>query len=164
MFNIDFAKLVKDLLPWFHRRTVMEKWLSALISPVTSLYTAFLEERTKRLYEASYNGQVAELEYVLNDYYYNSPTTRDIYIEDYVGYADTFIYNKAEGLDDTFIYNTAENTEPNTFIFNADEGRGGPDFIVWVPDNLVFDESYMRSLVNKYKMAGPAYEIKTYVP
>lgn len=161
MFNIDFAKLVKDLLPWFHRRPVMEAWLKALIAPVATLYTAFLQERTKRLYEASYNGQVAELEYVLNDYYYSSPTTRDIYIEDYVGYEDTFLYNKAENLEDTFIYNSAE-AEPETFIFNADEGGGGPDFIVWVPVALVFDENYMRSLINKYKIAGPQYQIVTY--
>lgn len=164
MFNIDFSKLVSDLLPWFHRKPVMVAWLKALISPLTSLYTSFLQERTRRLYEASYNGQIAELEYVLNDYYYNSPTTRDIYIEDYVGYEDTFIYNVSESLEETVIYNTAENTEPNTIIFNAEEGSGGPDFIVWVPDTLIFDQNYMVSLVTKYKVAGPSFVIMTYVP
>jgi len=166
MFNINWSNLISNLLPWFHVRTVMLSWLGALVHPMQALYTGFLQFREARLYETKYNGQVAELEYVLNDYYYNDGTLRTIYIEDNTDQGDTFIYNTLENEDETHIFNAdeAEGDEYDTFIYNVNEGSGSSDFIVWVPDTLTFDINEITSLVRKYKMAGPSFSIETYTP
>lgn len=162
MFNIDFHKLVVDLLPWFFRKPVWISWLGALISPVGSLYINFLSFRDMRLYESRYNGQVAELEYVLNDFYYGDGTLMRIYIEDNTESGEIYLYNIAENEDETYIYNVNEASEPEIYIFNTSEGTGGTDFIVFVPDTLVYDTDYLRGLVRKYKIAGPTFTIQNY--
>ncbi|KAF0203152.1 MAG: hypothetical protein FD170_1424 [Bacteroidetes bacterium] len=162
MFNINFDKLIDDLLPWFLSKPVMLAWLQALLSPVSSLYDSFLSLRDVKLYEARYNGQVAELEYVLNDFYYSDGTLRRIYIDDNIEAGEIYLYNVAENEEETYIYNVEETTEPETYIFNSSESAGGSDFIVFVPDTLVYDSDYLTSLVKKYKIAGPAFTIQTY--
>lgn len=166
MFDVNWQRLISNLVPWFVGKQVMLSWLEAITHPIQALYSYFLDFRAARLYETKYNGQVAELEYVLNDYYYDDGTLRTIYIEDNTDQGDTFIYNTAEDEDDTYIFNADESTgdEVDTFIYNVDEGSGASDFVVWVPDTLTFDISEMTTLVRKYKVAGPTFEIKTYTP
>lgn len=162
MYNIDFQQIISDLLPWFLRKPVMLAWLKALLLPVSQLYNSFLQFRGVKLYEASYNGQVAELEYVLNDYYYSDGTLRSIYIEDNTDLGEVYLYNVAELEQETHIYNVSEVTEPETFLFNGAEGSESSDFIVFVPDSLSYDTDYLNSLIKKYKLAGPTYTIQTY--
>lgn len=166
MFDINWQRLISNLVPWFVGKEVMLSWLEAITHPIQALYSAFLDFRSGRLYETKYNGQVAELEYVLNDYYYDDGTLRTIYIEDNTDQGDTFVYNTDEEEDEVFLFNSdeSEGDEYDTFIYNVNEGSGSPDFIVWVPDTLVYDLAEITGLVRKYKVAGPTFEIKTYTP
>ncbi|PKP46818.1 MAG: hypothetical protein CVT94_13470 [Bacteroidetes bacterium HGW-Bacteroidetes-11] len=162
MFNINFHTLIDDLLPWFLTKPVMLAWLQALLSPVVSLYDSFLSLRDVKLYEARYNGQVAELEYVLNDFYYADGTTSLIYIEDNTESGEIYLYNISENEEETYIYNLDETTEPEVFIFNSSEAAGTSDFTIFVPGTLVYDTDYLSSLVRKYKIAGPTFTIQHY--
>lgn len=161
MYNIDFIRLITDLLPSFMKKTVIVAWLKSLLKPVQILYSEFITFETEKMYEATYSGQVAELEFILNDYYYNDGTLRTIYIDDSIENEEIYIYQQSELQNETYIYNTAEN-EVDSIIYNSDEAGVSFNFIVYVPIGLIFDRDYLRSLVTKYKIAGPTFTIKTY--
>lgn len=162
MYEIDFIKLINNLLPWFLRKPVMKAWLKALAAPLESLYGQFMEFIDKKRWDASITGQVAVLEIMLNKEFYNDETLRKIFISDNDLDERVYLFNLAEGQEPTYLYNDSEVFLP-LFITNSDE-RTATDFTVWVPDNLVFDINYMTGLVKKFKMAGPVFDIKTYIP
>ena len=162
MYSIDFTKLIDNLLPWFLRKPVMKAWIKALIAPVATLYAQFIIFIDKKRWEASITGQVAVLEIMLNKEFYNDESLRNIFISDNDLDERVYLFNLAESQEPTYLYNISEVIEP-PFITNSDE-RTATDFTVWVPSNLVFDMNYMTGLVKKFKMAGPVFDIKTYIP
>lgn len=159
MFNINFSKLVSNLLPWFHRKPNFLKWLAALITPVVSLYNNFMLYLDAQIFSASITGQVISLEFMLNKVFYGDGTLRHIYISDGERLLPPYVFNKAENKV-LFLYNGNETHDP-VFIYRIGETTGY-DFIVWVPSALVFDEAYLRGLVEKHKAAGFQFQIKTY--
>lgn len=163
MYSFNFNSLIQLLLPRVHRKPVMTAWLEVLLYPVKQLHDLFIALRDSLLYDARVTGQVNSLEWMLNDKFYNDGTLRSIYISDNTGLDnDVLIYQSAEAEPETYLFNTSESAEDDTYIFQTGEGIGGEDFIVNVPDALVFDEEYMKSLINKFKIAGKTYKIVTY--
>src|SRR5574343_779038 len=155
MFSVNFKNIVNQNLPPKTGADVpiTKAWLYSLIQPIIELYAIFSSYRIQALYTLSFTGQVIYLEKLLNDTFNNGGT--EIFIED-GGKIAPFIFNTEENEPDLFIYNTEEN-EPDLFIYNTEEYPGNVDFIVKVPTALVFDDNHMKSLINKYKLAGKNY-------
>lgn len=163
MYNIDFAKIIKQLLTWYHADApVMNAWLNVLLWPLQSLYNSFILFKEQSTYYSLYNGRVAELEYILNNYYYSNGTLRIIYIEDKIS-TEVHFYNKLELATETLIYNTSE-SQSSLFIENNSNDTLRASFTVFVPNNLSHDVNELASLVNKYKSAGFLFTIETYIP
>jgi len=159
MFNIDFNKLISDLLPWYHRKAIFKKWLAAMISPVVRLHGLLITYREAQLFSASTTGQVISLEFMLNKVFYGDGALRHIYISDGERLPPPYVYNREENKP-KYLYNSGESHLP-VYLYQQGETTGY-DFIVWVPASLSFDPIYMRSLVEKHKAAGFQFQIKTY--
>lgn len=160
MYSIDFDKLISNLLPWFLRKPIQRAWLQALTTPLINLYTQFTAFIEKKRWEAYITGQVAVLEIMLNKEFYNDETLRKIFISDNDLDEQAYLFNTEESQDPVYLYNIGESFDP-IYLSNTGE-RHNADFTVWVPDTLDFDMNYMTSLIIKYKMAGPNFDIKTY--
>lgn len=183
VFNIDYKRLIVLLLPTFLRKPVLYSLLKAMISPVISLYDAFLTNRAQNIYKANINGQVCHLRGMLNDNFDNDQ--RRIYISNGSTNGWCFAFMQA-------LFNTQGNKQPiwagsadkvnidtlgnKTFVFNQGNtgvlqlskqgaiGANGMDFVVMVPVALreIVDEVRMTSLVNYYKLASKRYDINYY--
>lgn len=159
MFNIDFNKLVNNLLPWFLRGPRLRAWLMSLIAPIISLHTAFLMYRSSTIFSVGTTGMVLSLESMLNDVFNPDTLYPRIYISDAARKDKLYLYNTAEGRPARF-HNSGESFPP-VYLTNIGESTGF-DFTVWVPAALSFDHDQMFSLVAKHKAAGFQFQIKIY--
>lgn len=151
MFNVDFNKLILQLLPLMFRRPVWYAWMRSLVCPVKEKYTEFIAFRNDKLYQLQHNGQVFSMENVLNDRFDNGQ--RRIYITDGLTKDRVYLYtrdeNKAAFLP-KFIHN------------RADYADSGVDFIVWVPNAIVVttEEMYeMRAKIDLYRADSKRYKV-----
>lgn len=159
MFNIDFTKLVNNLLPWFLRGPRLRAWLLSLIAPVISLHTSFVSYRSSTIFSVGTTGMVLSLESMLNDVFNADALYPRIYISDSSRKDKLYFFNSAEGRT-TRLHNQGESF-PHIYLTNIFEPSGF-DFTVWVPAALSFDYSRMYSLVAKHKAAGFQFQIKTF--
>lgn len=162
MFSVNFKNIIDQNLPpkTGTDTPITKAWLYSLIQPIIELYAIFSSYRIQAIYMLSFTGQVIYLEKLLNDTFNNGGT--EIFIEDGILKIAPFLFNTAEDADPFYVFNTAETNEENLYLYNTAEYTGNLDFIVKVPTALVFDENQMKSLINKYKLAGKNYTIQTY--
>lgn len=162
MFSVNFKNIIDQNLPpkTGTDTPITKAWLYSLIQPIIELYAIFSSYRIQALYTLSFTGQVIYLEKLLNDTFNNGGT--EIFIEDGILKIAPFLFNTAEDADPFYVFNTAETSEANLYLYNTAEYTGNLDFIVKVPTALVFDDNHMKSLINKYKLAGKNYTIQTY--
>lgn len=148
-YDIDFKKMVQQLLGTILRKTKRVAWLTACLKPLRNLHDLFLSFTDDRLYEVRFNGQTIILERLLIEQF--GP--------------GIFIENHMLELNGAFI---GENDDNGFFIgVNADNSQfidvtysiGGVNFTVYVPAAIVFIQSEMEAIINKYKMFGTTYEI-----
>lgn len=166
MYNFDLLKLITDILLWPLRKVRQLGWIVALNQTLYDTYGKLLTEFDNWRYEAQITGQVGSLEYMLNKQYYNDGLAGLIYITDGTGDNNIYLFNTAENEQQTFLFSTFEG-EPPLFLYNNNEFSGDPDFIVLLPSALppTITGDYtieMRALINKFKIAGTSYIIKTY--
>lgn len=159
MFNIEFNKLVNNLLPWFLRGPRLRAWLMSLIAPIISLHTAFLMYRSSTIFSVGTTGMVLSLESMLNDVFNPDTLYPRIYISDASRKDKLYFFNAAEGRT-TRLHNQGESF-PHIYLTNIYEPSGF-NFTVWVPASMSFDFSRMHSLVSKHKAAGFQFQIKTF--
>lgn len=158
VYDIDFAKLVRWLLPRKIRNSRLIEWLYALTGPVVYLYQDFLRFRKQKLYELMITPQVCYLEALLNDRY--DFTARGIYIVDAIEYPPLYLALDSE-LDPVYLATDAE-ADPVYLPTDGESGSLTDDFIIMVPASVVFNEQEMRSLVNVYKLAGMKFKIQIF--
>lgn len=156
-YDIDFTELTRQLLPVELRKKKMRAWLKALNKPVVLLYDLFLKFKSEILYELDHNGQVCRLRKVLNDKFDN--VDRRIYIEDAPVKLPLYIHRRIE---DKPVYIRRRSEATPVYIYRRSEITFGGTFIVFVPATLDFDIDEMKLLINKYRLAGKAYTIKTF--
>lgn len=157
IFNIDYYRLVKLLLPVMLRRPLLLAFMEAIVSPVDTLYGLFSSNRNANLYRLSITPQVCFLEKALNDRF--DISRRRIYIEDGVFYDEQYLFTEGEGLDE-YVYTPVENKD--IYLYTRSEtGSGSVDFIVVVPAGLRYNEAEMKALVNMYKLASKTFIIPT---
>lgn len=159
MFNIDFTKLVNNLLPWFLRGPRLRAWLMSLIAPVISLHAAFVTYRSSTIFSVGTTGMVLSLESMLNDVFNADALYPRIYISDAERKDKLYLFNTAEGRP--FRFHNRFESFPPVYITVVGESTGF-DFTVWVPAALTFDYDQMFSMVAKDKAAGFQFQIKTF--
>jgi hypothetical protein len=157
-FSLDFRKLVSDLLPPDLRKAKRIDWLLVLVSQIKSIHTQFVALATQKRFDLQFTSQVIYLEYLLN-YRFNGGLNT-IYIADAQNPDYVYLWQRAENVK-LYIYNRVEN-ESKTFVYNRAEFNHYADFVVMVPALLVFNRSEMVALINRYKIAGKIFTIKTY--
>lgn len=153
MWNqIHINRLTELLTPTFLRKQKFLAWLRALHFPLIKIVDDFNFNRNQNLYNLAHNGQVCYLRKALNDRF--DVGQRRIKIADGNRYQRQYIYTRGEQkpkfLGKIYLYD------------RADYGDTGVDFIVLIPNNLVFNEYEMKALVDFYKLASKRYKIQKY--
>lgn len=132
--------------------------LNAMTKPVIILYQDFLNYRKAKLYDLMITGQVCYLEALLRDRY--DYTLRRIYITDAVDYSPIYLYQDTE-LHPVSLYTDAENN-PEYLYTDGEGGDYSNDFVIMVPDDIIFSEIEMRSLVMRKRLPGMKFKIQTF--
>ncbi len=150
IFDIDFPKLIKYTLPVRLRSTNMQAWLGALVTPVTYLYNQFRTNRRTNLYQLGHNGQVCYLQAALNDAF--DDTLRRITITDAAHADAVYIYIVPE-LKPVPL-NLASEHHPIPLYTQAEVQASTSGFVVNVPATVTFDTSYMKAIIDKYRLVS----------
>lgn len=148
-YDIDFEKLIKQLLPALYRRVKRIAWLKAALIILKNIHTSFVSYSQGIVDEIKWNGQTIKLQNLL--------------IEQFG--AGITITNNEKSLDGLFV---GAGSDASSFI-----GTGGDvsqfidvsyqvslfDFTVSVPGAISFDQTEMEGYINKYKRYGTTYNI-----
>lgn len=149
-YDIDFNKMITQLLPTVLRKIIRIAWLKAVLKPLRTIHDDLLAYRSAKLYEVKWNGQTIKLQNLLIDKF-----GAGIYIVNNVVYGDSFFV----GADSTDVAGYIgegtdfSNTIDTIYIVN------GTNFSVYVPSAIVFTMSEMIAYINKYKFYGTTYNI-----
>lgn len=156
------------MLPPILRKGVLVALLTALVTPLKTLYEAFTTYRNAVLDRLNINGHVLPLEMALNKACY----TDLIYIESQNVRHKLFLYKEAEGQTPHYIYKEAEDGTELCLYFAAKAPKD-VNFIVYIPKTIctsltskaadAFGWQWLtvvRNILNRYKAAGTTYEIR----
>lgn len=165
MTNLNFDKLVNWLLPVRLRKVLMTNILKVLISPVSGrMYGSFKSFEQKAWYDLKYqSGQVAHLEYVLNDHFDNA--LKRIYIGEGQQYdLIRYLYMDIEDID-LALYRDVENADVYLYLDSETSIGGGADydFTVNIPIGLDFEETTIRAVIDRYKRDAKNYIIQYFI-
>lgn len=156
IYDINYRKLTRWLVPHALRKARMMSWLDALVSQVVANYRLFTRYRDAKLYQLAITPQVCFLEKMLNDRF--DATERRIFIEDGIRYDVTYLFMEAE---EKPLFLKMESEADPVFIYtNGETELLGNDFVVYVPAGLGFNNDEMRALLNAYKLASKRYAIQ----
>lgn len=159
-YNIHWKGVVKLLVKYRLNKPKRRAGLYALIYPIIWLYAAFYNYLMGLVYELSKTSQVVHIEAALNDRW--DAGLRRIYITDATSLQPVVVYRHSESKTPPYIYQEAE-AEPPPYIYtDAELNALGPDFIVMVPNFIVFDMDELVALVNKYKLVGKFFIVQTF--
>lgn len=157
VYNINFKRVVKWNTPFPLRKTFWLTFLGVLILPVVQLYQSFLLYRKAKLYDLMITSQICYMEAMLNDRYDN--TQRRIYIVDGIEMPPLYMYQDDE-LHPIWLYTDAES---HVDLYTDGEGANyANDFIIMVPNDVVFTTIEMRSLVKRKRLPGMRFTIQTF--
>ncbi len=155
MFNLDLGNIKISFIPRHWRRVNFIDFLTAIYKPFYTFQTTFNQYFNDVEYAMLWNGQVIMLEHYLNDLY--DPINRGIYITD-GQQLDVLYVSTIEENEPIYISTILENN--TEFIVNPIESYNtDSDFEINIPIGTYFNESVLRSQVNKYKLAGKQYII-----
>lgn len=155
MILIDLHYLINVLLPPVHRLGGIIYYLRAAMKPLDDILQAFYSFFDQVKYNLLFNGQVLNLEHILNNKFDN--TNRGIYITDAINVDQVYLFNTAELNEITYIYNTSEISIP-VYINNESEVQNA-DFVVNIPSGVVFNIDQLKFYVNKYRCFGMRWQI-----
>jgi hypothetical protein len=147
--NIDFEKLISQLLGNLHRRPKRIAWLKALSKPFETIHERFLLFTDEKLEELKYNSQTFVMEKMLQHYFGGG-----IYITNNLGSYDGMTIGEGSdwssgiGAGSDFDCGIGETFSATPF-----------DFTVNVPAAIVFVQSEMEAKIRKYKLFGTTFNI-----
>ncbi len=157
-YDVNYDRLVWQLLPVRLRKVVTYAWLKVLVAPVKYMQGLFLAFRRGNLYKLQHNGQVCYLEAVLNDSF--DPIARRIYISDPPYVDPKYIYRENE-LKPLPVYRISE-ALPVYIYASSELFTESTAFIVNVPSAVSFDPARMKALIDLYKLVGRIYTINVF--
>ena len=148
-FNVQWKKLAVLLTPTFLRSELMKSWIELLMEGINDIHYQWLQFRKSNIYILAHNSQVCYLRGALNDRFDNEQ--RRIQIIDGNKYTRKYIY-------------TDEKQKPRflgIIYIHGDEDYSdtGVDFIVQVPNDIIFNINEMKGLIDFYKLASKRYKI-----
>jgi len=148
-FNVHWKKLAVLLTPTFLRSELMKSWIELLMEGINDIHYQWLQFRKSNIYILAHNSQVCYLRGALNDRFDNEQ--RRIQIIDGNKYTRKYIY-------------TDEEQKPRflgIIYIHGDEDYSdtGVDFIVEVPNDIIFNINEMKGLIDFYKLASKRYKI-----
>jgi len=158
IYDISFRNLVNALVPQVLRKPKMLAVLSALVNPVVHVYNIFfLNNRKSNLYRLMITPQICYIEMALNDKY--DHFERRITIKKPKSYNPLFLYKKSENKP-LYLYRKIQTDKPNpSLILKGEAGSFQYDFIVQVPETLVFDKNEMRAVLDNYILPEKVHNI-----
>lgn len=86
---------------------------------------------------------------------------RIIYINE-EHYEPFYLWNEIENFTPSVYFHQQNENFSIVYLLNISESIYDNSFVVYVPHWLVYDENYLKSLVNKFKIASKKYSIKSY--
>lgn len=141
-YDLDFGRLVRDVLPAVLRRPRMLGYCAALVSPVKRLHRAFLQLRRSVLDELPIGPEVRVLRHYLNRRY------------DYaLGRIQLLDGQEADPLR---IYTAAEDQPIYLPVYLSAQRI---DFTVVLPADLFGFEDAIRAFLDRYKLPTKTYRI-----
>lgn len=148
-YDIDLKKLVKQLLSTLKRKPTRIAWLAACFNGIKTIHESFVSYSTEKVEEIKWNGQTLTLEHLLIEKF-----GAGIYITNNILEVNgAFV---GAGLDTSF--HVGAKSDNSQFI-DITYTIAGANFTVHVPAAIVFTQSEMEALINKYKLHGTTYEI-----
>lgn len=156
IYRVNWNKLAILLLPTHIRKVKIVHYLLVLMTPIKTIYYKFRTFRDLKLYDLTINGQVILLEKVLNDTF--DSALRRIYITDGNTYMPPLFLEEYKNRP--VIFKEEGDADNPTFwaIDNLDDIISF-NFFVHVPNELYYEASRMRALVNRYKAFGRTFNI-----
>ncbi len=159
-FDLDFKTFIIRFEAPDIRKPIQVSWLYALLKPIEILHGVFIAYREKLLREISYTSETIVLEYLLNERFPN--TGNLIYIDNSFDNIDRiYEYYLNEFQEPRYEYFLDEVVDP-AFLTYLEENLTSHDFIIYVPNTLVINETLLRATVNKYKVTSIRYIVKYY--
>lgn len=147
-YSVNFRRLAVLLTPPFLRDKVLY-FVYAVFKPLQELHDVWLRNRASNLYKITHNSQVCYLRAALNDAF--DYDLRRINIIAGNKYKKKYIYTRAEQKP---VYLGV------LYVHSRDDYEDtGVDFIVEIPNNLVYNEDQMKATINFYKLASKRYKI-----
>ncbi len=153
-FNINYIRLIQQLLPVVFRKELIMAFLRVLTSPISRLHNLFMQNRSANIYHLGITGQICYLEKVLNDRFDSSQ--RRIYISNGNFFDQVYIFTQDEELD---IFIDGEGGEDLYLFTEQESGSESVDFIVNVPLDLQYNDAEMKAIIDMYKLASKTYKI-----
>lgn len=155
MINLRFDNIVRQLLPWYKRQRVRIVLLASFVSPLQSLFNAFIEWAAAIRRRVNITAQVGVLEGYLRAKY-NRPISIKIETFD-DGLVD--VYLEAEGLEATLTLSLSSEGQLADIPLDGElRGEfGDVDFIVYIPADVDINE--IRAEIERYRQAGVRYKI-----
>ncbi len=138
-------------------------WVECMLRPLVYVNASLVNFVFHIRYRLSITGQVIYLEKYLNDLH--DPTLREIYISDDTQTEQFFLYLKQDDREHSSVNLKADGAAP-LYLYNK-ANFFNDRFTVWIPDRYVLDDVFekrIRIAVNRYKIAGPTYSVKSYTP
>ena len=155
MMQINWKRLIVNLLPVRLRTGSIFGWLYALYNGIVDIYNRLLTYDTDVKYKLFHTSQVWAIEKVLNDAF--DPVERRIYIADAGGNVIQPLYPDAD-LRPVLLDDDAT----GALVLQPDSGYTGGDFdfIVRLPYEYSTAQIYrVKALINFYKLVGKRYDI-----
>lgn len=152
MYKIDFKRLAIHQLPTFLRQPLIFGLLRAALTPLETLYEAFLNKRAAQIYRLSHNGQTCYLQAALNDSF--DPSLRRVRVLT-VERDGEWLYAVTESGQGIPIA-TAEGEESQDVPIVYDElalTAEQNNFVVFLPENVYQTRlEAVKTLVDTYKL------------
>lgn len=161
---LNFYQFILQLLPPFLRDGNFHRLLDIFAYELKNVQMYISDNEV-------YTGQISSLEHLLN---LKFNLNYDINIRDTLISNTEIIYIDEESIEPFYLWNENENFIPFVYFhnelelfppiywYNSMESIYEGSFIVYVPNWLIYDENYLRAIINKFKIAGKKYLIKSY--
>jgi len=157
-YIINYTKFVTSRIPVKIRYPEIVAWVLWLALPIVVIYNLLIVFRNFVLYNLTITPQVVYLQKMLNDKY--DDDERRIYIEDGISYLPLFLYTRGEE-NPVFIYRRSE-ANPKYVFTRGEVGQSTNDFVVYVPNEVEFNEQEMRTLLTSFKLASKSFKISIF--
>lgn len=171
MFNWDLNTLLRRYIYREWRLPKFIAFVQSLGSPLTNLYTRFVEFKELWFHKLKFTDQIIYMEHYLNGEYelVYDLSTRDndisnvaiIWIENADFIQSNTCYRHEENKSGVFTSRVSEQTEGNV-TYHSDDYTLTEQFTVWVPNYINVNENHIRAKIAFYLKAGKQYSIKTY--